>query len=107
MRLPHTAPLAPLISLQECAIIDSRDHNIAAVPGDIAICFAPPGIRVGVIVAASRHSVIPNIAVGTAYLFPIWVGPPYQELSGACSLLWPFVSPAAAAEVPALSPLTY
>ena len=35
-----------------------------------------------------------NISVGTSYLFPIWVGPPYQELQGSCPLLWPFVTPA-------------
>ena len=34
-----------------------------------------------------------NIHVDTAYLFPVWVGPPYQELRGACPLLWPFVPP--------------
>ena len=34
-----------------------------------------------------------SIHVDTAYLFPVWVGPPYQELRGACPLLWPFVPP--------------
>lgn len=32
-----------------------------------------------------------NVHIKEAFLFPIWVGPPWQELSGGCPLLWPFL----------------
>ena len=45
-----------------------------------------------------------NISVQSAYLFPIWVGPAYQELDGSCGLLWPWVPSAAVDAVRKLVP---
>ncbi len=33
-----------------------------------------------------------DIYIGRGFYFPIWIGIPYQEMAGACPLLWPFVA---------------
>ena len=37
-----------------------------------------------------------NVTIIDTILFPIWIGPPWQELDGACPLTFPFISAAAA-----------
>ena len=56
-------------------------------------CVLPNTLRAIYVKADAEDVVYENIEVGTATLFPIWVGPAYQELtqSNPCGLAWPFL----------------
>ena len=48
-------------------------------------------IRAIYVKAFAKDIVYKNITVGSSLLFPIWIGPTYQFVTGDCPLIWPFV----------------